>query len=690
MSTTTSQIRRMHMIELNEKVLAGMKHHMNKLANGSTLQQGPARNRLNKLARKFPLEAKAAGWVAEAPIMNRVYVYGCLSAPRVFQEEYSEAAALQMRLRHQYWNELVLATTPLYRRYLSLMKKFPVTAKLFELRSKVRKAEQAISDEIVATKKEGLAQRTMRLNERITSPTIERNRARIKENREMMSRLRKELSQERPFYRDSKEKADLDLRVREVCKQVAQSVRARGLYSPNCDAVTMQFNTAFGNALAAEAPEEVELQCKYQSRDGSVPADMSTWTKWDGVGHLNIIESHKGRPNTFIASMFDGTNTMVRLRRLTADDWKRFEQNRPIDFTSKKSQRLHLMELRVGSSEGASPIWCAVPIVLHRPFPEGASLSGAQIVSRRDGLKNTWQAAFTIAFPAPKLPARNAKKVRASIALTIGEHATQFATFEREDGTRFQRWMKTTIEGKRHAEWLGPDGTMHVLSHTTYADGMNERLAEVLSRHFNSASQALKELIDEGVKLPKWYAEEEHQVFTKKGIRRCFRSWRSHLFAEAESEGRRAVERVRKTFSDARRAGREALDSEKDMDLITVAVMDELRETFNLTKGQTRFLAICTLFTERFEHLFPWGVNLRSKSLRHRKHNYRVFANYFLDGVTELTLPKANLRTRRMSDVQRASAPAELLTALKHAADRMGIAVKEIKAAKKEEEAVAA
>lgn len=86
-------------------------------------------------------------------------------------------------------------------------------------------------------------------------------------------------------------------------------------------------------------------------------------------------------------------------------------------------------------------------------------------------------------------------------------------------------------------------------------------------------------------------------------------------------------------------------------------------------------LALSTgwLFRERYQHLYPWAVNERSKSLLHRREIHRIFAST-LAGVKEIHVPNTDYRTRFMSDAQKLVSPSELLSAIKNFAEREGIA----------------
>ncbi|MDQ2832886.1 MAG: hypothetical protein M3Y50_03905, partial [Acidobacteriota bacterium] len=96
-------------------------------------------------------------------------------------------------------------------------------------------------------------------------------------------------------------------------------------------------------------------------------------------------------------------------------------------------------------------------------------------------------------------------------------------------------------------------------------------------------------------------------------------------------------------------------------------------------------LAALSLFAERLDHLQPWFHNLEKRALRRRKHEYRTFAAYFLDGIQEIRLPSLSFTTRYMTDKQRAAAPSELLNCLKWYAMREGVQVVTVAKARKEE-----
>jgi len=73
--------------------------------------------------------------------------------------------------------------------------------------------------------------------------------------------------------------------------------------------------------------------------------------------------------------------------------------------------------------------------------------------------------------------------------------------------------------------------------------------------------------------------------------------------------------------------------------------------------------------------LSKWASNLEAKAHRRRKDHYRVIASKFLEGVTRVEIPKKSLRTRSMSDEQRAAGVTEFLGIMKSYAERESIEV---------------
>ena len=81
------------------------------------------------------------------------------------------------------------------------------------------------------------------------------------------------------------------------------------------------------------------------------------------------------------------------------------------------------------------------------------------------------------------------------------------------------------------------------------------------------------------------------------------------------------------------------------------------------------------IFTQSYQHLYPWAERERSKFLAARKERYRVFTKKLLTGAASVVLPDEDYRTRNLSDDQKSASPSELVHVVENFAQRNDIAV---------------
>lgn len=93
------------------------------------------------------------------------------------------------------------------------------------------------------------------------------------------------------------------------------------------------------------------------------------------------------------------------------------------------------------------------------------------------------------------------------------------------------------------------------------------------------------------------------------------------------------------------------------------------------SKEQATNYTTAMIFTQKFQHLWPWAVNERRKALAARKERYRIFAKKLLTGAKSLSLPDKDYRTRNASDDQKQASPSELVQAFENYAKKCGIPV---------------
>ena len=89
-----------------------------------------------------------------------------------------------------------------------------------------------------------------------------------------------------------------------------------------------------------------------------------------------------------IAEAFAGDDTRLRIGKPAEYD----ENGQPL---GRCRRNWTTVSIRVGSS-GRAPIWCTVPVKLHRPFPEGSRIKWVFLHCRQHGLKVEWSVRFVL------------------------------------------------------------------------------------------------------------------------------------------------------------------------------------------------------------------------------------------------------------------------------------------------------
>ncbi len=118
---------------------------------------------------------------------------------------------------------------------------------------------------------------------------------------------------------------------------------------------------------------------------------MPNFKRWDGESQIGVQLQKKASP----AEVFNG-NTFLQIDPV---DPRAFDPNVP------KGQRKKLtrtkLRMRLGTVKGTQkPIWAEWPLILHRDFPEGTTISSATINRRKHANKDKWTVQITIAVPA--------------------------------------------------------------------------------------------------------------------------------------------------------------------------------------------------------------------------------------------------------------------------------------------------
>lgn len=157
-----------------------------------------------------------------------------------------------------------------------------------------------------------------------------------------------------------------------------------------------------------------------------------------------------------------------------------------------------LLYVRVGS-EGRAPVWAVFPLILHRSIPSEATIKGATVSLRVEGMRELWTANLTYVREAVPMPQH-----AGVVALDLG-------------------WRKRPDASLRVAYWADDQGGHgEILMPPLIRDQLRRArdLREIQDRHFNRAVRWLQRWLSvaDGDALPLWLARE----------RTTLGQWRSH------------------------------------------------------------------------------------------------------------------------------------------------------------------
>lgn len=146
----------------------------------------------------------------------------------------------------------------------------------------------------------------------------------------------------------------------------------------------------WGTYLIVEAANDASAK-SLPLWDGAAPSDPH-FVRWDGEGAVGV----QIQGGMAVAAL--GESTVVRIVEVECPHGSKAD---PASRLSQKRRRVELW-LRVGSGEGRAPRWARFPMVMHRPFPEGARIKCVSVVLRTVGPREEWSANFTVETPAPE------------------------------------------------------------------------------------------------------------------------------------------------------------------------------------------------------------------------------------------------------------------------------------------------
>ena len=290
---------------------------------------------------------------------------------------------------------------------------------------------------------------------------------------------------------------------REAARGAYAEFSARGLY--------------WGNSMLVRDRYEVARRRAEQSLTrGGRPAQLHPRTH-DGTGFWAVRLEH-------VAKDRDRPFTMRRI--FDADSkWSRMLQIDPIDFTDwehmsrgeRRRRSRTQMRIRV-ASRGREPIWMELPLVMHRPLPDGAAVKAAEVLRRRVGTHFVYALLLTV-----------------HVGAAADERALQAPTLAVALG------CEPHTDGLRVAVCLGSQGSLEefVLPNRLLERFQTlDRLASERAKAYRAAAQEFDAWhVAHGDIAPGWLAAacRERSSHAPEALRALTDYWRCHRFQGDET-----------------------------------------------------------------------------------------------------------------------------------------------------------
>jgi len=328
------------------------------------------------------------------------------------------------------------------------------------------------------------------------------------------------------------------------------------------------------------------------------------FVRWEGEGRVGV-QVQKTKPLSLL-QLYAATDTRVRIEpgaplRTTFGHSK--QRPDPTSRRSAKRQR-YVLALRIGSESNKSPRWARFPMLMHRPFPEGAQVKYVTVQLRMVGPREEWSVLFTLDLTAAQGPStRDIEATNGRVAIDVG-------------------W-RVVPEGLRVAAWrdeAGNTGALILSGEQAPVPGDTTPRSKSAKRSFNRRAA---------------------------GIMGQFR----------KSDGLQAIRKT--NFNDARRNLAIHLTA---LDAVMPPWLRDATKYLGLWKSQSKLAALARRWRDaRFDgdaeaydaleawryhdhHLWEWETSQRVKSLRYRRELYRCFAAKLATRYSTIVLEAFDLR----------------------------------------------
>lgn len=231
--------------------------------------------------------------------------------------------------------------------------------------------------------------------------------------------------------------------------------------------------------------------------------------RYDGTGYVcTRIQYPKGKSDFSLEDLFNCKDTRLRLEPVDENVWNKKRGDR------KRETRTKLW-MRVGSDDKRKPQWIVIPIIYHRPLPEGVKVKKVTLHKNRVGTDIKWSVSFQIEYPGSSKPEDLANQ--GAVAIDYGWRLYK---------DRSLRVAVTSDVNGNHMELRLPPKIL----------GAYKKSDDIQSKRnnaFNKVKEELNNYKKNNDQIPDWVKEELsslHNWTSEKRLAKFVLKWRNNRF----------------------------------------------------------------------------------------------------------------------------------------------------------------
>lgn len=378
----------------------------------------------------------------------RVYQYGCLS-PTVFPEE----AEQQLRLANRLWNALVANDRHAQEQNTTLWsEQNPIRI----LEEEIANLDHRITElrTQTANTKKSTRKATVAPERREEISVIVAQRKDLRQQlRETKVSLKDNIKDQQSSIWETQKQAD---------KNARQQFASQGLYWGIYNDTMQHFQ------VASKKAHQTGGTVRFRRYTGE-----GTWTVQ--------IQTMSGTAPATVEDLFNPSSRIRNLVQVDRVDTRNWEQ---LPRWQRKQQSHTMLHMRV-TSNGREAIMIDLPMIMHRPIPEGASIKLVRLTRKKLGRQWKYAVSFTVDEPVSVLPA----PTQSAVAVDLGWRKV-------DNRLRVGVWVGDQAPYREHEISL-PE---RLIGGFEQAD----RIRSYRDTYFNEAISALRAWLTDNPECPEW------------------------------------------------------------------------------------------------------------------------------------------------------------------------------------------